>query len=93
MVNYQSSYTGSEIDAAIGLLNNKNLNNVVGLVKRNANGDFIAATGSDVEEIAFSNTYIEDSTPYSLRQTGGDNSDIGNSCCVSQIVGGTVCWN
>ena len=39
-----------------------------------------------------SENYVEDNTPYLLRQSGGG-LDIGNREKLDSIVGGTVCWN
>ena len=39
---YTSSYSGAEIDGAVGLLNGKGLGNVTGFVKRKADGSFEA---------------------------------------------------
>lgn len=41
---YTSSYSGAEVDGVIGLFNNKGLGSVTGLVKRNADGSFVAGS-------------------------------------------------
>lgn len=45
---YISNYTGSQIDEAVGLLNGKGLNTVVGIIKRGSTGSFGAVQKSDI---------------------------------------------
>ena len=57
---YTSSYSGAEIDGAVGLLNGKGLGNVTGFVKRNADGSFEAGDpgAGSVTEVSASASFL-----------------------------------
>ena len=61
--NYISNYSGSQIDNIIGLFNGKGLNQVTGLVQRNADGTFSQGSGgggSDVFVATYGTTTYSD---------------------------------
>ena len=61
---YVSVFTGRQIDDSIGLINGKGLDNVNGVVKRDSNGSFSAATAIDIGAV-----------PSSMVETTASDSD------------------
>ena len=64
---YTSSYSGAEIDGAVGLLNGKGLGNVTGFVKRKADGSFEEGVPS---EGSVTSVAVQNDTDGGLTVTG-----------------------
>ncbi len=70
MANYKSNYTGEQIDSALGVLQGKGLDKVVGLVKRNSDGTFSAESLGDKADKSTTVTNVAyDSTNHKLTKT------------------------
>ena len=78
MANYKSNYTGEQIDSALGVLQGKGLDEVVGLVKRNSDGTFSAESLGDKADKSITVTNVAyDSTNHKLTKTINDTtSDV-----------------
>lgn len=61
--NYISSYSGSQVDNVLGLFHGKGLDQVTGLVQRNADGTFSQGSGGGGSDDVFVGTY--ETTTYS----------------------------